>query len=295
MPLVLANMKWQEVKVEVNTAAGEAVSNILQELGADGVIIDEKGQRIEITAYYPAAETFILLYEDLQQEINRINSFDPFTGSVKINLTLRKDEDWKNSWHKFFKPLQVGERFLICPEWEDCSESDRIIISINPGTAFGIGGHITTQMAIRFLERYINPEMENMLDIGVGTGILSICSAKMGLKEILSIDIDRSALDAARRNILINGVQDSIILSESNLFSEVAGCFSLITANMLPQILTKLFPEISAYIRDGGILILAGITDRFYGEIVSSLEENNFQILEHKSDGEWTGLAARKG
>ncbi len=295
-------MNWREVKITISLEAAEAAINLLEEYGARGVIIEDikegQKQRQLITAYYADDNKFNCLFEELKAKITNLNSFKLNTGKVNYQVNLCEDRNWNESWFKYFKATPVGGNFIICPYWEDCTDEKKNIIKLDPGQAFGTGGHITTKMAISLIEKYIEVNqgnINNMLDIGTGTAILSIAAAILGVKNITGIDIDRAAIRAARKNIAINNVSRYIIVKESNLFSAVTDSYSLLVANLLPNIILKLLPELPAYVKDKGIIILAGINDRYEKEILTKLNQQNFKVLEKISEEDWTALAAQKG
>lgn len=289
-------MDWRKVDLKINQMASEAAINVMEELGSQGVIVnnDEKG-RFEITAYYPDNKVFPGLLTKLKEKIYDLNKYGLDTGKIEIDVELTNDEDWSKSWHKFFKPTPVGKKFLICPSWEKCLDPDRYKVQIDPGMAFGVGTHETTQMCVILLEKYINNSTSKMLDIGTGTGILAIIAAKLGVKEITGVDIDPAAVAAAKENIRLNGVGDRIEIIKGDLSKDISGSYSLIVANLLPNLIKRLLPSIPDLLMDNGTLILSGIIKNKRKEIIDILKNYNFFLVEEICQKEWLSFVVRKG
>ncbi|MFP4660696.1 MAG: 50S ribosomal protein L11 methyltransferase [Halanaerobiales bacterium] len=327
-------MEWKEVNIEINSLIAEAVSNILIELGSGGVVIEEIEDRVKITAYYCDDDEFPKLLEDLNNRINNLSDDDLVLGEVNISINDSCNEDWATSWHEYFKPLEIGRKFLVLPSWEEVNEDKRKIIRIDPGMAFGIGGHETTRMCVRLLEKYIdyfydlnkdttnsynvidsndrasiislekgnnssssNEEKEkpdNMLDIGTGTGILAIAAAYLGVKNILGIDIDPAAVRAARENIRINKVEDNVRIIKGDMTQDINGTYAIITANLLPDLIMNLLPSVPLLMDNTSILILSGIIKEKREMIINSMNKLDLELLDEDSMGEWVSLVAVK-
>lgn len=288
-------MNWREVTVRVNREAGEAVANILQELGAGGVVLKEDGDRIGLTAYYYDNREFAKLLSRIKKRTDNLKNYGLKTGEVELSTVLTRDQDWATSWHRFFKPLTIGERFIICPSWEVCNKGERIIIKIDPGMAFGVGSHETSQMSIELLEKYINSDITSMLDIGTGTGILSIVAAKLGVREVLGVDIDPAAVAAARENVRLNQVGERVKILKGDLSRDVSGNYSLIVANLLPDLIQRLLPSIPELMAESGLLVLSGIIQDKKELIISQLAELKLAVIDEVNLNEWVSLVARKG
>lgn len=293
-------MDWKELTVNINMEAGEALANILEEMGASGLVISEQKDRISLTAYYPDDESFNKVLSRIREKANNLQTFGLKTGKIQISVKETKESDWATSWHKFFKPLKLGDSFLISPSWENCSGDDRIVIEIDPGMAFGIGSHETTQLSLEMMEEYLKGlkddiDKVNILDIGTGTGILSIAAARMGFIHIVGIDIDQAAVNTARTNCRLNNVNDQVKIVKGDLAVDVVGKYTVIMANLLPDLIERLLPDIPPLLKDNGILILSGITGDKKDKIVSLLHNHGLQAVKEKFLNEWVGLAVRKG
>lgn len=288
-------MNWKEVSVKLNKIAVEAAVNIIQELGAEGVIFDPgTDNKMNITAYYPANFEFSSLYLKLKQRINKLDQYNLDTGKIVFKEKDVQNNDWATSWHQYFKPIEAGKKFLIAPSWEKLDHQDRIVIEIDPGMAFGVGSHETTNLSIQIMEKYIDKNIFNMLDIGTGTGILAIAAAKLGVKKILGVDISTAAVEAARKNIIINGVEDFVEIKKGDMTTEITEKYSLVTANLLPNLILNLIPTISKVMKKETLLILSGIVYEKKKAIINCLKKYHLRVIEEKGLNDWLSLAVVK-
>lgn len=297
-------MNWKEVTVEINSEAAEAVSYIMNEYGCGGVVVtDTIDNRIKIIAYYYDDEDFPVIINEVKQRINKLLNYNIDTGKVLISIENTHYEDWATSWHKYFRPLEIGKKFIISPSWEDSINSDRRLIKIDPGMAFGIGSHETTRMCIELLEKFlpvngdivnVNEDIDTMLDIGTGTGILAIAAAYLGISDIIGVDIDPAAVSAARENISINKVEDRIRIIKGDMTKDISGIFSIITANLLPDLIMCLLPSIPPLMNDQSKLILSGITRDKRDMIFELFSQLRLKLIDEKEMNEWVSLAAVK-
>ena len=296
-------MKWKEVTVEINSEAAEAVSNTMNEFGSGGVVITNTiNNRLKIIAYFYNNEEFSVLMEKLEQRINRLADYLNI-GKVLISIKDTYYEDWATSWHKYFKPLEIGQKFIISPSWETDIDSERMIIKIDPGMAFGIGSHETTRMCIELLEKYLlvndkidksSRSINRMLDIGTGTGILAIAAAYLGVNDIIGVDIDPAAVSAARENTLINHVQNRIRIVKGDMTRDISGIFSIITANLLPDLIMDLLPSIPPLMDGQSKLILSGIVREKRDMVLGFFSKLSLTLIDEKKMNEWVSLVAVK-
>ncbi|MFI5359983.1 MAG: 50S ribosomal protein L11 methyltransferase [Halanaerobiales bacterium] len=289
-------MNWKEISVEVNEESYEAVANILNELGSNGVVFEETGSRVKLTAYYNNDENFPALLERLRERINELSAYALDAGDAVITVQDRKDEDWSTNWHKFFRPLEIGENFIIAPSWENIDEDKRKIIRIDPGMAFGIGSHETTRLCIELMEKHIggNLQGKRMLDIGTGTGILAIVAAQLGIEDIVAVDIDPVAVEAARENIRINQVADKVQVLQGDMTEKVTGKFSIITANLIHDLIIKLLPSLPPFLEEGAISILSGIIMKKRDLVLEKIHEMDFEVIDEMVLNDWVAFVVKR-
>lgn len=294
-------MDWKEIKIKINKMSAEAVINILEELGARGVVLNnDQENRIEILAYYPISD-FNKIYPVIMKKVKELKNYGLSISDLKFEINTTSDDDWSTSWYDFFKSIKIGEGFKVCPSWSDCESSDRQVIKIYPGRAFGIGSHESTELALENLEKCLKIKSDNenikMLDIGTGTGILAIAAAKMGVKSVLGIDIDKNAVNSAIKNIKINEIEDIVKIKNKDIKDkiDIDTKYDLIVANLLPDLIINLFTEIIKYLRSGGILIISGIVEKRKDEIFSLISKHTFSLLEERKKNNWISLRLKRG
>ena len=195
-----------------------------------------------------------------------------------ISLAKIREEDWANEWKQYFKPLEIGERLVIRPTWEKYDNRDgRAVLSIDPGMAFGTGGHATTRLCLEVMEHFITPET-NFLDLGCGSGILSIAALLLGANSATGVDIDALAVKTAQENGALNGFgPPRYQILQGNLADRVQGSFQVIAANIVADVILIFCPQVAAYLKSGGVFIASGIIDSREKEVVDALEKYGFQ------------------
>ena len=202
-------------------------------------------------------------------------------------------ESFLNSWKKYFKPLPIGKKLLICPSWESSleTENQRTVLQIDPGLAFGTGAHETTKLCLEFLEQFINGG-ENILDVGCGSGILSVAGLLLGAQNATGVDIDELAVKTAIENAQINKVHTKFNAVCGNLTDKIFGEFDIVIANIVADVIIELNKNIKKYMNKDTIYIMSGIIDNFKDKVVLSLE-NDFKILDIKEDNGWVAIVAK--
>lgn len=205
---------------------------------------------------------------------------------------LCREADWANNWKKYFKPLPIGERLLIQPVWEtDCSPGDRQVLYIEPGMAFGTGAHETTRMCLELMERYVAPGME-ILDVGCGSGILSVAALLLGAGSAIGVDIDEMAVRTAAENAALNHVDSRFQAVAGSLTDRIQGQFDLVAANIVADVILTLNDSIGDFLKPGALYLMSGIIDAREEEVLSSLA-GRFELIEVRRDRGWTAIAAR--
>lgn len=318
-------MKWNKFTIKTKAEAEDLISSTLMELGIEGIEIedhvplteqDKKQMFVDIlpevdsddptafiSFYIDADEEIDLdkLLEDVKRELDELRTFTDI-GECTITQSQTEDKDWINNWKQYFKQFTVDD-ILIKPSWEEVKQEDRekLMIQIDPGTAFGTGMHETTQLCIKQLKKYITSDTE-LLDVGSGSGILSIVSVKLGAKSAFGLDIDPNAISAAKENAEVNnvGIEQFDIISGNLLEDEElqikVGCekYDIVVANILAGVLVPLSPIAYKHLKKGGYYITSGIIDTKESEVVEAVKKSGFDVVEVTCQGEWVSVTARK-
>lgn len=253
----------------------------------DEKVFDVSGDTLRVTFYLPDAkeedEQVQTILRDLQEK-----------NLGELVMTVVKDEDWANEWKKYYKPLPVGDHLVIVPSWENYEAKDgELVITMDPGMAFGSGTHETTGLCMEALEKYVKRD-DLVYDIGCGSGILSVLAARLGAREVLGIDIDPVAMVASRQNAELNGVEDRCTFLEGNLMDLIEAPGDLVISNIIAEIIAGMIPDLSTKLKDKGIFITSGIILEKRDLVRRALEDGGFSILEEKTRGEWAVIVARK-
>ena len=214
----------------------------------------------------------------------------------ELDRSTTREEDWANNWKQYFKPLPVGEHLLICPTWEHTdNEEGRTVLSIDPGMAFGTGGHSTTKLVLETLERHVTAGCR-MLDVGCGSGILAIASLLFGAGSAEGVDIDPFAARTAVENGALNGCEPPrYVIRQGNLADAVKGQFDVIAANIVADAIIMLSPDVPRLLADGGVYIVSGIIDTREADVQKALADCDFTVAERYTEGGWVCLACHKG
>ena len=317
-------MKWIKYTLKTTTEAAELVIASLVEIGIDGVQIEDnvpiseaakKRMFIDFLPVLPIDEgvSYLSFYLEDDSEEDRIladirealedlrNFVDVGEGTICKSET--EDKDWINNWKQFFKSFSVDD-IVIKPSWEEVKPEyeGKLLIEIDPGLAFGTGMHETTQLCLRQLKKYVN-EDTNILDVGCGSGILSIVALKLGANSAVGVDIDENATIATFENLEVNKVEKSRckvytgnILDDKDLEEKVGyDCFDIVVANILADVLLPLTPIVPAHLKKGGYFITSGIIDTKEEEVKQAILDNgNFEIVEITRQKDWSSITAKR-
>jgi ribosomal protein L11 methyltransferase len=208
----------------------------------------------------------------------------------EIAQIVMDEEDWANSWKKYFKPLKIGKRVVIRPTWEQYTAvGEEIVLDMDPGMAFGTGSHASTSLCIRYLEEYIKPDMK-VLDVGTGTGILAMCAARLGAEEVLAVDYDPVAVRVAKENVELNDLADVVKVAWHDLLKGVELKADLLVANIIADVILNLLPQAEKCLQINGVLIVSGIIAERKQEIIEVAGHLNYQLLEEKEEEDWAAL-----
>ena len=317
-------MKWKKYTIDTTTEAVDFISEELNEIGIQGIEIEDyvplteketKGMFIDILPdlgpddgsarvsfylddTYDIGETLRLVKEKLEE----VRLFAD-AGSCNISESETEDKDWINNWKQYFKPFTVDD-ILIKPTWEEIPETDKdkLLVQIDPGTAFGTGMHETTQLCIRGIRKYMNAG-DRVLDVGTGSGILAICALKLGAAEAFGTDLDDNAIQAVHENMKANQIPESRFpvvcgnLIDDPAVKDLAGYekYEIVVANILADVIIPLQAVIAPHLKKGGIFITSGIIDMKEEAVKEAFAANpDLEVLEVARQGEWVSVVARK-
>ncbi len=249
-----------------------------------------------ISVYFPKKE---VNYEEkiakLKNRMEELPSFGLEIGRAEISSSEMEQEDWEEGWKQYFKTFHATEKMVIHPIWEEYVAKDgEVVIDMDPGMAFGTGEHETTAMCIQLLEETLR-EKDDVLDIGCGSGILSIAGKKLGAAKVEAIDLDPVAVRVAKENIAYNRLSDEIIVKEGNLTEKVSGTYDIVVANIMADVILILLDTVSDYMKKDGIFIASGIINEKMEEILRAMEQRGFSVVKTLRKGEWNALVAKRG
>lgn len=214
----------------------------------------------------------------------------PFTlGSVGVD-----DADWNENWKKYFHTIEIGEKLAVVPSWEDYdNKSNRVILKIDPGAAFGTGTHATTSLCLELLEKYMS-DNTNMLDIGCGSGILSLAAVLLGAQSATGVDIDAQSVKTAKENAEINNLSEKTTFILGDLADKVSGKFGVVCANIVADVIIRLLPDSAMFLDDDAVLIISGIIDIRKDDVLSAVEKNGFKVVEERYRDNWCAFVLKR-
>lgn len=316
-------MKYTKVSLKTTTEAVDFISNLFDEIGLEGIQIedniplseeDKKAMYIDIlpelpeddgtaivSSYFdPANFEVPQLQRKIEEGLKELSLFINI-GEGTLQFSDTDDKDWLNNWKEFFKPFRVADDIIIKPTWEELPEHKEgdLVIEIDPGIAFGTGAHETTKLCILGLRKYITSDTQ-LLDVGCGSGILSIIGLKLGAKHALGTDIDEHALEATKENIVVNHIAEEQfdllagnIISEEEIQQKVGmKKYDVVVANILADIIIPLSGEIMQHMKEDGVFISSGILNTKADEVQDALLKNGFKIIEKNEMGDWVSFVA---
>jgi ribosomal protein L11 methyltransferase len=280
-------MPYHEFTIRIPDLFRDTLIRMLTQNGCLGVIEDKDS----LIAYFPATKDVDNILSELAVQKAILEKVDR-EHELTFDYNLIPDQDWNESWKKGFTPLDVGEHFTILPPWED-KRSGHINLIIDPGMAFGTGHHETTRSCLVLMEKYDGiTEKGRFLDLGTGTGLLAIAASKLGYDQVVAVDTDPLAIEAARRNLDLNHVIN-VELREGSVI-EAPGTFDCIVANIISGVLILLAHEISSRLKHSGIAILSGILADQADEVIRAYEQTGLKFIESFPDHKWVSLVLRK-
>ncbi len=317
-------MRWNKYTLTTTAEAEDMISSMMMEAGIEGIEIEDKVPLSEsdksqmfvdilpegpaddgvarISFYLEPDQDNAAILAAVEEGLEEIRSWGVDVGAGTIEASQTEDKDWINNWKQYFHQFYVDD-ILIKPSWEEVKPEDRekLLIQIDPGTAFGTGMHETTQLCIRQIKKYVTPDTV-LLDVGTGSGILSIAALKLGAKFACGTDLDPCAITAVKENMDVNGVdEDKYTVMLGNIIDdkEVQDAvgyekYDMVVANILAEVLVPLTPVILAQMKPGALYITSGIIDDKEETVVNAVKDAGLEVLEVNHQGEWVSVTARK-
>ena len=304
---------WAEIAITVKTEDIETAGNIANMVVPYGIYIEDysalEADAAEISHYDFIDESLLnkdrtkgiihIYVNPHENPLEAVSFITERLNSEKIEHEIKiadcKTEDWVNNWKQYFHAMPIGEKLLIRPLWEEEYDTDgRIVLNIEPGLAFGTGSHPTTKLCLETLEKYID-ENSTVLDIGCGSGILSIASLLLGAKSAFGVDIDKLAVKTAIENAKENGFEAPVFNAvNGNLSDKVSGKYNVVVANIVADIIMQFNEEVGEFLEDDGIYITGGIIDIRKDEVIHSFEQNGFEILANYEEKGWNVFVCKR-
>ena len=324
-------MKWLEIHIDTNHAGLDTVEALLSSLDVDGLVIDDEAEfqdflennrqywdyvdedleasmrgKSRITFYLPADETGFSKMAEVRIALEKLKQERTDCGTLLMTLDNLEDADWENNWKQYYKPMEIGERLLVIPQWlqEDPKvkkllSQGRVPLILDPGLTFGTGSHATTRLCLTALERYIHGG-ERVLDLGCGSGILSIAALRLGAASATAVDIDDKCLTVAYENAALNGIRkDTYTVLVGDVFSDeafrarVGGGYDILAANIVADVIKALAPMARSFLKPGGLFLCSGIIDDRAEEVAQALTDAGLEILETRSSEGWFSYLCR--
>lgn len=304
-------MKWVEVQIKTTTEAEEIVANIMYDLGVTGLAIEDPSdilafqqseedwdyidpelvkqdyEGVIIKAYFPEDENLPDKIQLVKDNIENIPMRETGKALGSVTITEVYEEDWAEAWKKYYKPIKLGEKIVIKPTWEEYEKKEgEIVIELDPGMAFGTGTHETTMLCIEALEKYVNNNTF-VYDVGCGSGILSIVSAKLGAKKVVGVDLDPLCVKISKENVSINRVENTVEILEGNLLDKFTEKADIIVCNIIAEVIIDMVKHLKKYLKDDGVFIASGIIVEKKEKVKEELVSNGFKILEEKITNDW--------
>ena len=324
-------MNWLELHIDTTHAGLEPVETLLSSLGIDGVVIDDETEfqdflennhqywdyvdedlekemqgKSRVTFYLQADEEGFAKMGEVRIALENLKKTAQACGTLLMTMDSLQDADWENNWKQYYKPMEIGERLLVIPQWEQedpkvrkALEGGRVPLILEPGLTFGTGSHATTRLCLTALEQAVQGG-EKVLDLGCGSGILSIAALKLGAASALAVDIDDKCLDVAYENAAMNGIgRDTYtvkvgdILSDEALRAEIGGGYDVVLANIVADVIIGLGPMVRSLLRENGVFLCSGIIDTRAEEVAGKLRQAGLEILDTRSSEGWYAYTCR--
>ena len=311
-------MDWLELKIDTSHAGLDAVTELLEQQGVTGVMIDDEADFqsflennrqywdyvdeellaqkkgvSRVTFYLERNENALGTVAAVRIAMAALKKDHPEYAPMLLTMEDVADEDWENNWKQFYKPMEIGNRLLVVPEWEEAHGGERVKLVLNPGLTFGTGSHATTRLCLQALDTHIHGG-ESVLDLGCGSGILSIAALRLGAARAFACDIDEKCVDVAYENAALNGigkdrytVRWGDVLSDEALRQEMGGGYDVVVANIVADVIMGLSGSVHPFLKAGGLFLCSGIIDDRAEEVLAKLKGDGWDVFEQRSSEGW--------
>ena len=317
-------MDWLELKIDTSHAGLDAVTDMLEQQGVTGVMIDDEADFqsflennrqywdyvdddllaqkkgvSRVTFYLERNEDAYGTVAAVRMAMSALKKEHPEYAPLLLTMADVADEDWENNWKQFYKPMEIGSRLLVVPEWEEAADPTRVKLVLNPGLTFGTGSHASTQLCLEGVEAHTR-EGDRVLDLGCGSGILSIAALRLGAESAFACDIDEKCVDVAYENAALNGVgRDRYtvrwgdVLTDAALRQEMGTGYDIVVANIVADVLMGLSPHVRPFLKPGGLFLCSGIIDDRAEEVLQKLKSDGWDVIEQRSSEGWFSYLSR--
>ena len=311
-------MDWLELKIDTSHAGLDAVTDMLEQQGVTGVMIDDEADFqsflennrqywdyvdddllaqkkgvSRVTFYLERNEDAYGTVAAVRMAMSALKKDHPEYAPLLLTMADVADEDWENNWKQFYKPMEIGSRLLVVPEWEEAADPTRVKLVLNPGLTFGTGSHATTRLCLQALDTHIHGG-ERVLDLGCGSGILSIAALRLGAESAFACDIDEKCVDVAYENAALNGigkdrytVRWGNVLTDAALRQEMGAGYDIVVANIVADVIMGLSPHVCPFLKPGGLFLCSGIIDDRAAEVLEKLKADGWDVFEQRSSEGW--------